>query len=161
MALALHNALVEALRERSARLGGGAAAEATSELTGTRTRTATAARLPPLTLTQSVLNEQSILSSAKRGGGGAGKSEVDGAVVHEHAGRALALDERRRAVGVGGAAHRARAKLLAIRQASDPSAIANEDSSGFSSMSFEMSTAAAARRRARRRARPTRRAPQV
>ena len=37
------------------------------------------------------------------------------------------------------------AKLLAIRQASDPSAIANEDSSGFSSMSFEMSTAAAAR----------------
>ena len=35
------------------------------------------------------------------------KPEVDGAVVHEHAGRALALDERRRAVGVGRAHLRA------------------------------------------------------
>ena len=145
-----------------ARLGGGAAAEATSELTGTRTRTATAARLPPLTLTQSVLNEQSILSSAKEGGGGR-KSEVDGAVVHEHAGRALALDERRRAVGVGRAAHRARREAARNPPGVGPQ---RDRERGQRRASRRCRSRCRRRRRrasrrARRRARPTRRAPQV
>ena len=120
MALALHNALVEALRERSARLGGGAAAEATSELTGTRTRTATAARLPPLTLTQSVLNEQSILSSAKEGGGGAGSRKwTEQSYTNTLGGLSLSMSGAEPSA-LGAPLTARGAKLLAIRQASDP-----------------------------------------